>query len=133
MCAKLYLSLQVLRVTKPMIKIMKQKIGQKMAIFLQSNSQEERRAWHTFYYNWGVAEGMKDMGGNTSYFLTTETRWNKGMGSNIWTHLIENGNAKSYKKNPQKLRHRAALAAAAKLAELQDVRILPVSEILNQN
>lgn len=111
---------------------MKQKIGQKMAIFLQSPSQTERRAWHTFYYNWGVAEGMKDMGGDTSYFVTTEARWVKGMASNIFGHLIENGNAKSYKGNPDGLRRRAALAAAAKLAELQDVRILPVTEILNQ-
>ncbi len=117
-----------------MITIKRQMVLNRVAIILQSTKPQERRDFFNFYYNWNIANsGLKELPGDSAYFVTTKNRYVRGMASFLFGKLVENGNSKAkvYKKHPEILKKRAQLAAQSKLNELKEVHYISNNEVLS--
>src|SRR3990167_4129107 len=105
--------------------ITKQTHNNKVLLFINSNSPEERRGFQYQLFNWNITNtGLREVNQQLHNVDTTKERFIEKYAKMLFCKLIDNGNSKSYKKQPAMLKKRALLGAQAKFNEIPETFVL---------
>ena len=114
--------------------ITKQTHNNKVLLFINSNSPEERRGFQYQLFNWNITNtGLREVNQQLHYVVTTKERFIEKYAKMLFCKLIDNGNSKSYKKQPAMLKKRALLGAQAKFNEIPETFVLSPEKLRYEN